>query len=142
MKLAEAMKEKSRLKKKITAIREELERAMQEKEGSGADAKNLLLDLEESLRRMDRLSAAVYHTSGQIRVEGKTLTRLVCTRDALFFRLELYKKLLRLAEGAENPSPAGLDIPGLQNRTQRAKEEIRSLNDLIQKTNWTYELIE
>ena len=58
------------------------------------------------------------------------------------FRPELYKKLLRLAEGAENPFPAGLDISGLRDRAQRVREEIRSLNDRILKAGWTSELIE
>ncbi len=142
MKLAEAMKEKSRLKKKITALREELERAVEENREADTNAKDLLMDLEESLRRLDRLTAAIYHTNDLIRDEGRTLTRLVCTRDTLFFRQELYKKLLLLAESAENPSPAGLDISGLRDRAQRVKEEIRSLSDRIQKAGWTNDLIE
>lgn len=142
MKLAEAMKEKSRLKKKITGLREELERAAEGKEGSDTNPKDLLMDLEESLRRLDRLTAAIYRTCSQVRDEGKTLTQLICTRDTLFFRQELYKKLLRLAEGAENPSPAGPDLSGLRDKAQRTKEEIRSLNDRIQKAGWTSELIE
>ena len=142
MKLAEAMKERSRLKKKITGLREELEQAIQKNNSPDTNAKNMLLDLEESLRRMDRLSAAIYHTNDQIQAEGKTLTRLICTRDTLFFRLELYKSLLRLAENEKNPTPAGLDIPELQNKAQRVKEEIRSLSDLIQKSSWTEELAE
>ena len=142
MKLAEAMKEKSRLKKKIAGLKEELEQAVQVTDELGIKAKDLLLDLEESLRRMDRLSAAIYHTNDLVRDEGKTLTRLVCTRDALFFRLELYKKLLQLSGNAGNPSLSGLDIPGLQDRVQRTKEEIRTLSDRIQKASWTIDLID
>ena len=142
MKLAEAMKEKNRLKKKIAALREELERTVEENREAGTNAKELLMDLEESLRRLDRLTAAIYHTNDLIRDEGRTLTRLVCARDMLFFRQELYKKLLLLAEGTENPSPAGLDISGLRDKAQRVKEEIRSLNDRILKAGWTNDLIE
>ena len=38
MKLAEAMKEKSRLKKKIAALREELERTVEENREAGTNA--------------------------------------------------------------------------------------------------------
>ena len=142
MKLAEAMKEKSRMKKKITDLRERLERAAQAETDPEESPKNLLLDLEETLRRMGRLAAAIYRTNDLVKAGGKTMTRLICTRDTLFFRQELYKNLSRLAENSENPAPADLSIPELKNKAERVKEEIRSLNDLIQKTNWVTDLIE
>ena len=142
MKLAEAMKEKSRMKKKITDLRERLERAAQAETDPEESPKNLLLDLEETLRHIERLAAAIYHTNDLVKAGGKTMTRLIYTRDTLFFRQELYKNLIRLAENSENPAPADLSIPELKNKAERVKEEIRSLNDLIQKTNWVTDLIE
>ncbi len=142
MKLAEAMKEKSRMKKKIADLRERLEQAAQANAAPEASLKGMLLDLEETLRRMERLGAAIYHTNDLAEAGGKTLARLIYTRDTLFFRLELYKNLIRLTENADNPSPADLSVPELKSKAERVKEEIRSLNDLIEKTNWATDLIE
>ena len=142
MKLAEAMKEKSRLKKEISDLRTKLEHAAQAGEAPEENPQKILLNLEETLRRMETLSAAIHNTGNRIRVEGKTLAHLIYSRDALFFRLELYKNLIRLAESAENPSPSKLDISELEAKAERARKRIRSLNDLIEKTNWAENLIE
>lgn len=138
MKLAEALKEKNRLRKEITGLREKLEKSLPAEE----TPKELLLKLEDSLRRLRYLSAAIFHTGDLINVDGKTMTQLIYTRDTLYFRLDLYRTLIRLAEKAENPSPGDLDLSELTAKAERVKEEMRSLNELIEKTNWTEELAE
>ncbi len=139
MKLAEALKEKSRLKKEIALLRGKLE---QPGEAPGESPQIILLDLEEALRRMESLSAAIHDTGSRIRVEGRTLTHLICARDALFFRTELYKKLILLSESGESPVLSGPDLSELKAKAERAKSRIRSLNDLIEKTNWEENLTE
>ena len=138
MKLAEALKEKNRLRKEITGLREKLEKSLPAEE----TPKELLLKLEDSLRRLRYLSAAIFHTGDLINVDGKTMTQLIYTRDTLYFRLDLYRTLIRLAEKAKNPSPGDLDLSELTAKAERVKEEMRSLNELIEKTNWTEELAE
>lgn len=138
MKLAEALKEKNRLRKEITGLREKLEKSLPAEE----TPKELLLKLEDSLRRLRYLSAAIFHTGDLINVDGKTMTQLIYTRDTLYFRLDLYRTLIQLAEKAENPSPGDLDLSELTAKAERVKEEMRSLNELIEKTNWTEELAE
>lgn len=138
MKLAEALKEKNRLRKEITGLREKLEKSLPAEE----TPKEMLLKLEDSLRRLRYLSAAIFHTGDLINVDGKTMTQLIYTRDTLYFRLDLYRTLIQLAEKAENPSPGDLDLSELTAKAERVKEEMRSLNELIEKTNWTEELAE
>ena len=138
MKLAEALKEKNRLRKEITGLREKLEKSLPAEE----TPKELLLKLEDSLRRLRYLSAAIFHTGDLINVDGKTMTQLIYTRDTLYFRLDLYRTLIRLAEKAENPSPGDLDLSELTAKAERVKEEMRSLNELIEKSNWTEDLAE
>ena len=142
MKLAEAIKEKSRMKKEISALREKLEQAALAAETPEENPKKLLLNLEEILRRMETLTAAIYHTNDLVTVDGKTMTQWIYTRDTLFFRLEVYKNLIRLAENQENPSPANLDVSELKAKAERMKQRIRSLYDLIEKTNWAEDLVE
>ena len=138
MKLAEALKEKNRLRKEITGLREKLEKSLPAEE----TPKEMLLKLEDSLRRLRYLSAAIFHTGDLINVDGKTMTQLIYTRDTLYFRLDLYRTLIRLAEKAENPSPGDLDLSELTAKAERVKEEMRSLNELIEKSNWTEDLAE
>ena len=138
MKLAEALKEKNRLRKEITGLREKLEKSLPAEE----TPKEMLLKLEDSLRRLRYLSAAIFHTGDLINVDGKTMTQLIYTRDTLYFRLDLYRTLIQLAEKAENPSPGDLDLSELTAKAERVKEEMRSLNELIEKTNWTEDLAE
>ena len=138
MKLAEAIKEKSRLKKTVAEIREKLEEAAQ---GNGTDNPvKLLGNLEETLRSMEDLAAAIYRTNDRTLVDGKTLTQLINTRDTLFFRQELYRDLIRRIDEAEDPASSGLRAFHLQEKADRMRRETRSLNDLIQKTNWETEL--
>ena len=138
MKLAEALKEKNRLRKEITGLREKLEKSLPAEE----TPKEMLLKLEDSLRHLRYLSAAIFHTGDLITVDGRTMTQLIYTRDTLYFQLDLYRTLIRLAEKAENPSPGDLDLSELTAKAERVKEEMRSLNELIEKTNWTEELAE
>ena len=142
MKLAEAMNEKNRLKKEIAALREKLELAAQGKAAPEENPKKNLLKLEETLRRQEILAAAVYRTNDRILADGKSLTRVIYSRDTMFFRLELYKKLIALAGEAENPSLSGLSISELEGKAEKAKERIRHLSSLIQKINWTEDLME
>ena len=140
MKLAEAIKEKGRLKKTVAELREKLEKSVH---GEGEENPvKLLGKLEEALRRMEYLAAAIYHTNEFIQVDGKSMTQLINTRDTLFFRLELYKDLIRQIDNADDPSSSGLSAFELQNKADRMREEIRSLSNLIQETNWTRELME
>ena len=142
MKLAEALQEKSRLKKKIYALRGNLEQTAPAKAKPDGSPKKLLRELNESLDRMEYLSAAIQHTNELIKVNGRTVTQWISGRDILFYRLELYKELLRQADDAENRSPADLNLSELQAETDRMLWEIRHLDNLIQKTNWTKDLIE
>lgn len=57
MKLAEAIKEKGRLKKTVAELREKLEKSVK---GEGEENPVKLLEkMEESLRRMEYLAAAI-----------------------------------------------------------------------------------
>ena len=140
MKLAEAIKEKGRLKKTVAELRVKLEQSVQ---GEGKENPvQLLGKLEETLRRMEYLAVAIYHTNDRILVDGKSMTQLINTRDTLFFRLELYKDLIRQIDHADDPSSSGLSAFELQCKADRMRGEMRSLSDLIQETNWTRELME
>ena len=140
MKLAEAIKEKGRLKKTVAELREKLEKSA---EGKGEEKPAKILEkLEDALRRMEYLTAAICRTNERIQMDGKTMTQLISARDTLFFQIELYRDLIRRLDNADDPSSSGLSAFGLQSRADRMRGEMRSLNDLIQEVNWTRDLME
>ena len=59
MKLAEAIQEKTDLKKTISDLRERLEKAAGATEKANENPVRLLGELEESLKRMESLGAAI-----------------------------------------------------------------------------------
>ena len=142
MKLAEALQERSSLKKTISGLREKLEKAAEGKEKQTENPMKLLSELDRSLYRMEHLVAVIGHTNELVKVNGKTMTEMIAARDTLFFRLELYKKLIRQAGAETNQLPSGMNVPELQKKADNMLLEIRSLDQLIQKTNWTRELVE
>ena len=141
MKLAEALQENSSLRKKISCLREKLEKLSLAGNPGGESPGKLLSDLEESLNRMEVLVAAIQHTNALITVDGETMARLISKRDSLFFRLELYKNLVRKAEKTGIKDITGMKASDLQTRIESMLSELRDLDNLIQKTNWTRELV-
>lgn len=151
MKLAEALQERADLKRNITGLRERLQRAalVQEGEKPAEDPKELLRALDECLDRMEYLAAAINHSNDRIEAGGMTLTQLIAKKDTLLLKLAAYKGLIREA-GESTGRARGTEIrilptvkaAELQAAADRMSREIRGLDNLLQETNWTKELME
>ncbi len=151
MKLAEALQERADLKRNLTGLRERLARValVQEGEEPAEDPKELLKTRDACLARLEYLVAAINHSNDVITVDGMTLTQLIAKKDVLLMRLNDYKNLARelgfstsRARGTEIRILPTLSVSELQAEMDRMSKNIRILDNLLQETNWTKDLIE
>ena len=151
MKLAEALQERADLKRNLAGLRERLDRValVQEGEKPAEDPKELLKIQDACLERLEYLVAAINHSNDTIKADGMTLTQLIAKKDILLMRLAAYKNLLRSA-GSSTSRARGTEIrilptvsaSELQAEADRMSRDIRVLDNLLQETNWTKDLIE
>ena len=151
MKLAEALQERADLNRSIVNLRWRLEQVMLVQEGLEPveDPAALMKSLDESIDRLEYLMAAINHTNDVTEAGGMTLTQIIARKDAMKLRLAAYKELA--GEAGSNTSRArGTEIrvlptvkaAALQKEADRMAKEIRRLDNLLQETNWTRELVE
>ena len=151
MKLAEALQERADLKRNISDLSDRLERValVQEGEKPVEDPKTLLKALDESVNRMEYLMAAINHTNDVTMADGMTLTALIARKDALMLRQSVYKKLAQeagyntsRARGTEIKVMPAVKVTEIQKEVDRMAKEVRTLDNLLQETNWTKDLVE
>ena len=151
MKLAEALQERADLKRTLNNLKERLQRVtlVQEGEKPAEDPQELLRIQNACFQRMEYLIAAINHSNDVIRVNGLTLTQLIAKKDVLLMKLAAYKNVIRDA-GSSTSRARGTEIrilptvkaAELQAEADRMSREIRTLDNLLQETNWTKDLIE
>ena len=151
MKLAEALQERADLKRKLNSLRERLARVVLVQEGGKPveDPQELLRIQDACFQRMEYLIAAINHSNDVIEVNGMTLTQLIAKKDVLLMKLAAYKNVIREA-GSDTSRARGTEIrilptvrtAELQAEADRMSKEIRILDNLLQETNWTRDLIE
>ena len=151
MKLAEALQERADLNRKITSLRGRLENVVlvQEGEEPVENPRELLGELDESVARMEYLMAAINHTNDVTEADGMTLTQLIAKKDALMLKVSAYKDLVQeagyntsRARGTEIKVIPAVKVPEIQKKIDRMSKEIRTLDNLLQESNWTKDLVE
>lgn len=151
MKLAEALQERADINRRIEQLRCRLGNnvLVQEGEKPAEDPAALLAELEECLARLEWLIARINLTNCTVRVEGSTLTELIARRDALTLRADAYRRLVE--EASQNTHRAtrteikilsAVDVPALQRKADEASRALRLLDNTLQATNWTADLME
>lgn len=151
MKLAEALQERADLNRRIEQLRYRLNNnvLVQEGEKPAEDPAALLEELEGSLARLEWLIARINLTNCAVKVEGRSLTELIARRDVLSLRAEAYRRLVE--EASQNTHRAtrteikilpAVDVPALQKLADDASRELRLLDNTLQATNWTADLME
>ena len=122
---------------------------MQEGEKPLEDPAALLEELESSFTRLEWLIARINLTNCAVKVEGRSLTELIARRDVLSLRAEAYRRLVE--EASQNTHRAtrteikilsAVDVPALQRQADDASRELRLLDNTLQATNWTADLME
>lgn len=151
MKLAEALQERADLNRNIQDLRNRLERVVlvQEGEEPVEEPKELLKALDGSVARLEYLMAKINHTNDVTVAGGMTLTEIIAKKDAMNLRLSAYKDLVweaggntGRARGTEIKVIPAVRAKDLQKEADRMAKEIRILDNLLQETNWTKDLIE
>ena len=151
MKLAEALQERADLNRRIEQLRCRLNNnvLVQEGEKPLEDPAALLEELESSFPRLEWLIARINLTNCAVKVEGRSLTELIARRDVLSLRAEAYRRLVE--EASQNTHRAtrteikilsAVDVPALQRQADDASRELRLLDNTLQATNWTADLME
>lgn len=151
MKLAEALQERADLNRRIEQLRYRLNNnvLVQESEKPLEDPAALLEELESSFTRLEWLIARINLTNCAVKVEGRSLTELIARRDVLSLRAEAYRRLVE--EASQNTHRAtrteikilsAVDVPALQRQADDASRELRLLDNTLQATNWTADLME
>ena len=151
MKLAEALQERADLNRRIEQLRYRLNNnvLVQEGEKPLEDPAALLEELESSFTRLEWLIARINLTNCAVKVEGRSLTELIARRDVLSLRAEAYRRLVE--EASQNTHRAtrteikilpAVDVPALQKLADDASRDLRLLDNTLQATNWTSDLLE
>lgn len=151
MKLAEALQERADLNRRIEQLRYRLNNnvLVQEGEKPLEDPAALLEELESSFTRLEWLIARINLTNCAVKVEGRSLTELIARRDVLSLRAEAYRRLVE--EASQNTHRAtrteikilsAVVVPALQRQADDASRELRLLDNTLQATNWTADLME
>lgn len=151
MKLAEALQERADLNRRIEQLRYRLNNnvLVQEGEKPLEDPAALLEELESSFTRLEWLIARINLTNCAVKVEGRSLTELIARHDVLSLRAEAYRRLVE--EASQNTHRAtrteikilsAVDVPALQRQADDASRELRLLDNTLQATNWTADLME
>ena len=151
MKLAEALQERADLNKKISDLRGRLNQnsLVQEGEKPNEDPAVLMQEIEAAIARLQQLIKDINLTNCATIVEGRSLTQIIAEKEAAIMRLSAYRALADSASsinyrarGSEIKMIATVNVRELQKTADIISKEIRTLDNLLQSTNWTVDLIE
>ena len=150
MKLAEALQERADLNVKIEQLNERLRNnaLVQEDEEPAEDPEELLIQLDDSIDRLEELMARINRTNAQTVDQRETLTQLIAKRDSLKVRISSYNDLINAASSApkrarfsEIKIMSTVNVRNLQQKLDLMSKALRETDNRIQELNWTTELI-
>ncbi len=151
MKLAEALQERADLNIRIQQLRSRLENnaIVQEGEQPTENPADLQAELDSSLSRLAWLISRINLTNCRTSVNGQSLTEMIAQKDTLTLKLSIYRELVNTAgrcsfraRQTEIKMLPTVPVAELQKRVDRMAKELRLLDNLLQQTNWTTDLIE
>lgn len=151
MKLAEALKERADLNRKIESLRHRLENncIVQEGEVPPENIEELITSLNESIERLEKLMASINLTNSKAVVDGSSLTELIAKKDSLLVKASIYRSLINEASsvsmrvrGTEIKIVPTVSVRDLQKEADLMSKEIRELDNKLQLSNWQIDLIE
>lgn len=151
MKLAEALQERSDLNRKIEQLNHRLYNniLVQEGEEPAEEPQLLMAELDESIARLEHLMAAINLTNCTAKVDGMTLTELIAKKDALLVKINAYRRIVSTASenthrarGTEIKVKSIIRAADVQKQVDQLSKELRLLDNKLQATNWTVDLIE
>ncbi len=150
MKLAEALQERADINKKISQLRSRLSYNLlvQEGEKTAEDPLVLLKELDHSIKRLQFLIEHINLTNCNTLVGDKTITELLAKKDSLTLQISAYRDVIE--QGSRNTDRARhseikilstINVADIQRKTDKMAKELRSVDNLLQETNWNTELL-
>lgn len=156
MMVAEALIERADLHKRIEQLRQRIEVSARHQEGEepAEDAGALLRECSEALGRLRGLVASINLTNAATTVaDGRTMTELLAERDALRTQHAVLVGAATAAAGgneggargyrqmrSELRQVAALPVVEVRRDADRVAQQLRTLDVLVQRTNWVAEL--
>ena len=150
MKLAEALQERADLNKKIAQLNVRLQNnaIVQEGEKPSEEPQALLKELSESIERLQYIIAKINISNSTIKVDGKTLTEIIAEKDCLQQKNNILRDLANMssrtasrASRSEIKILSTVKVSDIQKQTDEISKRIRTLNNILQQTNWNVDLI-
>lgn len=151
MKLAEALQERADLNRNLEQLNVRLLNnvLVQEGEKPAEEPKKLKRELDASIERLSYLITHINETNCKTSVDGQTLTELIAKKDALLLKFRFYKDAVQAgsqtsyrARNAEIKIKPTISVADWQAEIDNASKEVRLLDNKLQETNWSTELIE
>lgn len=151
MKLAEALQLRADTQKKIAQLQSRIVMnvTVQEQEEPAEDPKELIRELEESLKLLEKLMADINRTNCLTKTEKGTLTELIARKDCLVKQIESYHSFLAAASNlsaratrTEIKIVSTIPVKEYQKKCDALSKELRELDTLMQYTNWITEITE
>ena len=149
MKLAEALRERADLNRKLKQLSNRLEQnaLVQEGENPAENPVELLAEFDGCIARLEELAAQINLVNCRTLVEGRTLTELLARRDSLTLKLRTYQNFLSEASQTAHRAMrteikimSTVDVRKTQKAVDALAKELRELDNKIQAANWATEL--
>ena len=151
MKLAEALRLRADLQKRISQLDSRLmnNARVQEGEQPAEDPAQLLVEQEACYEEYEALVEKINRTNSATVLPEGSLTALLAKRDRLTRQLQGLRNFLNAASDiagrasrSEIKIKSAVDVRALQKDVDRRSAQLRSLEGTIQAANWTTELME
>lgn len=151
MKIAEALQERADLNRKIEQLKQRMTKntLVQDGETPGEEIDGLKHELNGALERLQWIIARINLTNASVKVDGKTLTELIAEKDVLTMKIAAYKtvadsagNIYYRARGSEIRILATISVSDWQKEIDRMSGSLRKIDNLLQETNWTTDLME
>ena len=150
MKLAEALRERADLNRKLKQLSNRLEQnaLVQEGENPAENPVELLAEFDGCIARLEELAAQINLVNCRTLVEGRTLTELLARRDCLKMRVKTYHDFLMAASSltqrgmrTEIKVFSTVPVPEYRKKADALSRQLRETDNAIQAANWTTELL-
>lgn len=151
MRLASALTERANLQARLSEIRTRLDLNAKVQEGDepSEQPKELLEELDRTIRRLEELIAGINLTNSRTERDGKTITELLAHRDCLKSKTEVVREFLDCASDktsrlshSEIKIKSTVPVAEIRKKADLLAKELRETDELIQELNWTTELLE
>lgn len=151
MKLAEALQERADINRNIEQLKNRLNNnvLVQEGEKPAEEPEKLKQELDASVERLAYLISRINLTNCRTEIDGQTLTELIAKKDTLSLKIRVYKEIVYAgsqtsyrARNTEIKIKPAITVAAWQAAIDAMAKELRLLDNKLQESNWSTELIE